>query len=418
MRKPIPLVLTILALFVAVGIGWWLYAYIRLGGDVGFGAGKSESVPLATQELAQAELEATDDVSPIRPALEQVVTGLEVPWSIAFTSVDRILITERPGKIRVFENGQLRATPLVSFPEVSSTGEEGLMGLVLHPEYAQNKELYVCMAYPVGDGLADKVVLLRDDGERAEVLRTILDDIPAARFHAGCELGFGPDGKLYVSTGDATDGKLAQKPDSQAGKILRLNPDGTVPDDNPTSGSLVYSMGHRNPQGLAWHPETGELFATEHGPSGFDGPLGGDEINAIQANGNYGWPEVSHQRTAPSFISPLLVYTPAVAPGSAAFYTGEHFPAWRNSFFFAALKGEAVYRLVFDTKLAQRNADENSLLPNRVLSQEKLDLPPIGRIREVVQGPDGYLYIATSNRDGRGTVRDGDDKIYRILGKK
>jgi len=417
MRRPVATIATLLAVIAAIGIVWWLYAYIRLGGNVSFGAKQTTDVPLAIQEPTPQDAMTTDSETPVVPDLELVVSGLEVPWSIAFTSADRMLITERPGRVRVFENGQLHSEPLITFSEVSSTGEEGLMGLVLHPDYAQNKEFYVCLAYPVGEGLADKVVLLRDNGERAEVLRTILDNIPAARFHAGCELGFGPDGKLYVTTGDATDGKLAQQADSLAGKILRLNPDGSVPDDNPNPSSLIFSSGHRNPQGLAWHPETGELFSAEHGPSGFDGPLGGDEINAIQANGNYGWPEVSHQRTSPDFISPLLVYTPAVAPGSAAFYTGEKFPAWKNSFFFAALKGEALYRLVFDIKTAQRNADPDAQLPNRVLLQEKLDLPDVGRIREVIQGPDGYLYIATSNRDGRGTVRDGDDRIYRVVSK-
>ncbi len=418
MSRPVATIAVFFTIVAVIGIGWWLYAYIRLGGEVSFGAKQTGQVPLAVQEFTAKDAMTTDSQTPVTPDLELVVSGLEVPWSIAFTASDRMLITERPGRVRVFENGQLSPEPLITFSEVSSTGEEGLMGLVLHPDYAQKKEFYVCLAYPVGDGLADKIVLLKDNGLRAEVVRMILDDIPAARFHAGCELGFGPDGKLYVTTGDATDGKLAQQADSLAGKILRLNPDGSVPDDNPKPDSPVYSSGHRNPQGLAWHPETGELFSAEHGPSGFDGPLGGDEINAIQANGNYGWPEVSHQRTSPDYVSPLLVYTPAVAPGSAAFYTGEHFPAWRNSFFFAALKGEAVYRLVFDIRTAQRNADPNAQLPNRVLSQEKLDLPDVGRIREVIQGPDGFLYIATSNRDGRGTVRDGDDKIFRIVGKK
>lgn len=414
--------IALIGLLVAIGliavVGWYGYSYLRLGGSVNPFT-QTTTVPLGTQESPSAAASAADEAMAEQPepTLERVASGLEVPWSIAFTSESRMLVTERPGRIRVIENGQLRAEPLITLSEVSSSDEEGLMGMVLHPEYAQNKEFYVCYAYPAGDGLADKVVQLRDNGQSAEVLGTVLDNIPAARFHAGCELGFGPDGTLYVTTGDATDAELAQELDSLAGKILRLNPDGSIPEDNPRPGSYVYSYGHRNPQGIAWHPETGELFATEHGPSGFDGPLGGDEINAITANGNYGWPEVSHQRTAPEFISPLLVYTPAVAPGSAVFYTGSQFPAWQNSLFFAALKGEAVYRLKFDTKMAQRTADADSQLPDRILEQEKVPLPDVGRIREITQGPDGYLYITTSNRDGRGTVRDGDDKIWRIVGK-
>ncbi len=400
MLKKNQLALVIGSVVVVGLVGWWVYSYTNLGGDIN---------PLSTSSdneiLAGQQDQGSTPQQPERYELETVVEGLVVPWSIVFPSVDRWLVAERDGAIRVVLEGKLQAQPLKKFVQVSSNAEEGLMGMVLDPNYSENKLLYVCFAYVADDGdMYDKVVRLIDVGAELREDKVVIDKIPAARFHAGCELGFGPDGKLYVSTGDATDGTIAQDQNSLGGKFLRINADGSIPSDNPFSGSLIYSLGHRNPQGFDWHPESQRLYATEHGPSGFDGPLGGDEINFIEAGHNYGWPDVSHKETGSGFDSPLLVYTPAVAPASAVFYTGEQFPSWQGSFFFATLKGEAVYRLRFDT-------DE----PRTVVEQEKLTLPSVGRIREITQGPDGFLYITTSNRDGRGSERTGDDKVYRLV---
>jgi glucose/arabinose dehydrogenase len=368
----------------------------------------NKSNPLATTQsifVGQSPTAPTDsNAAEIAYTIEEVAANLYVPWSLVFTSENRILVTERNGAIRVIENQQLKPDPLISFPEVDSTGEEGLMGMVLDPNYTNNKYLYVCLAYPKNGDLYDKVIRLVDNGSTASIDKTIIDDIPAARFHAGCELSFGPDGKLYISTGDATDKNIAQDLNSLGGKILRINSDGSIPSDNPFPLSTVWSYGHRNPQGLAWHPTTNQLFSTEHGPSVFDGPAGGDEINIITKGANYGWPVVSHQKTAPDMTPWLLEFTPAVAPASAHFYTGTTVPQFQNNLLVGLLKGEGILRVVLEA-------------PNftNVSQYQKIPNIEVGRIRDLTTGPDGNLYFTTSNRDGRGTIRDNDDKIYRLV---
>ena len=187
------------------------------------------------------------------------------------------------------------------------------------------------------------------------------------------------------------------------GKILRINPDGSIPEDNPFRGSPVWSYGHRNPQGIDWQPDSGKLYSTEHGPSGFDGPGGGDEINLIEAGGNYGWPLVSHDETREGTFAPLIQFTPAEAPASLSFYASNVLPMFTGSLFFGALRGEGLVRVVL--------SDSD---PNEIITVEKI-ISDIGRVRDVVQGPDGLIYFSTSNRDGRGRAREGDDHIYRIV---
>jgi glucose/arabinose dehydrogenase len=325
--------------------------------------------------------------------------GLVVPWSIVFTSAERALVTERNGNIRQVVNGKLLDEALIHFDEVEAEGEAGLMGMALHPNYSSNKYIYVCLAYE-SNGLKDKVERLVDNGSTITRDRVVIDNIPAAHFHAGCRVKFGPDGKLYVTIGDASARAQAQDEDSLAGKILRMNDDGTKPSDNPL-GNEVWSLGHRNPQGIAWNKD-GILYETEHGPSGFDGPGGGDEVNIIKKGANYGWPVVSHERHQDGMEDPKLVFTPAEAPSGATFYTGDVFPQFKNNFFFTALKGEGIFRVVID--------DKN---PEEIVSYEKLNVD-VGRVREILEGPDGLIYFATSNRDGRGNAREGDDRIYRL----
>lgn len=335
--------------------------------------------------------------------IEEFVTGLEIPWSIAFTSDSRMLVTERKGKLRVVENGRLAEKPLADLEEVDAKGEAGLMGLVLDPGYSENKFLYLSYAYSDGDDMKVRVVRYKDNGDGLSDDKVIFDNIPAETYHAGCRIKFGPDGKLYITTGDAGKMELVQDKDNLYGKILRINPDGTVPNDNPFPGNPVWSYGHRNPQGIDWYPGTGIMYATEHGPSGFDGPGGGDEVNVIVKGGNYGWPEVSHEESMPGMISPVLVYTPAVAPAGGMFYNSDAIPGFRNNFFFACLRGNAVIRVITD-----------EFDPSKVKSAVKLEDVKFGRIREIIQGPDGAIYFSTSNRDGRGTPREGDDKIFRL----
>ena len=355
------------------------------------------------QHKSQSRIQAEDSSDYI---IEIVADNLYVPWSIAFTDPGRMLFTERNGSLRIIKNEKLVIEPLKVFEEVSSKGEEGLMGLALDPEYKSNKFIYLSYAYPKDDVLKVKVVRYKDNDTELSDEKIIIDGLPAERYHAGCRIKFGPDGKLYITTGDAGKRELAQDVNSLYGKILRLNPDGTVPSDNPFPGNPVWSYGHRNSQGIDWYPGTEIMYSTEHGPSGFDGPGGGDEVNIIVKGGNYGWPVVSHKESADGMISPFLEYTPAIAPAAGMFYRSGKIKQFKDNFFFGYLRRSGIMRVI---------ADESD--PRKIISSEKLKDVNFGRIREVTEGPDGAIYFSTSNRDGRGTVRDGDDKIYRIRAK-
>ena len=357
---------------------------------------------LPTQTPAQA---ATPESQPVATGwkIESVAEGLTVPWSIVFTSADRILLTERSGMIREIVSGNLNPDPLLVFEDVSARGESGLMGLAVDPQYDVNHYLYACYTYAGSSGAANRVVRLKDEGDSVIPDGVILDPLPSANNHAGCRIRFGPDGKLYITNGDALAPSSAQDLNSLAGKILRINPDGSIPEDNPFRGSPVWSYGHRNPQGIDWQPDSDRMYSTEHGPSGFDGPQGGDELNLIQAGGNYGWPLVSHDELREGTFAPVIQFTPAEAPASLSFYSSDVLPMFTGSLFFGALRGEGLVRMVL--------SDSD---PNEVISVEKI-ISDIGRVRDVVQGPDGLLYFSTSNRDGRGRAREGDDHIYRIM---
>jgi len=336
--------------------------------------------------------------------IEKVAGGLEVPWSIVWAPGGRMIFTERPGRVRVMEKGTLNPKPLFVVPDVESSGETGLMSVALHPQFSSNHFIYLSYAYSSG-GTKVQVVRYREAPEGFVDRKVIIDDLPAAQFHAGCRVKFGPDGKLYITTGDATHRELAQKLDSLAGKTLRLNDDGTVPQDNPFVGQQnarpeIWTYGHRNSQGMDWQPGSNLMFQTEHGPSGFDGPGGGDEVNIVEKGKNYGWPTIHHKQTASGLESPLLEYTPACAPASGSFYRGSVFPDFKGNFFFGCLAGERLIRVVLDGR--------------RVVSQEDL-VKNYGRIREVAEGPDGYLYFSTSNRDGRGKPAPDDDRILRLV---
>ncbi len=346
--------------------------------------------------------------------IETVAGGLEVPWSIVFAPDGRVLITERPGRLRVIDkDGKLRREPLLTLPDVASSAEEGLMGLALHPDYPKNKLLYLSYAYAKQTGgLAVRVVRYRETAGALTDRITIIDDIPAARFHAGCRIRFGPDGKLYITTGDATERQLAQRLDSLAGKTLRLNPDGSIPQDNPFAGRPgarpeIWSYGHRNAQGMDWHPPSGLMFQSEHGPSSFDGPPGGDEVNVVEKGKNYGWPVIHHREERAGMVSPLLEFTPAIAPASGAFYNGRLFPDFRHNFLVGCLRGQQILRVALDPQNPRRVAETEALLRGKY-----------GRIRDVTIGPDGAIYFSTSNRDGRGRPAREDDRILKILPAK
>lgn len=337
--------------------------------------------------------------------VETVIPNLEVVWSIVWTPDGRMLFTERPGRVRVFENGKLRPQPLFVVPDVEPRGESGLMSIALHPQFASNHLLYLSYAYN-SNGQQVRVVRYRETPDGFVDRKVIIEGIPAAQFHAGCRLRFGPDGKLYITTGDATERDIAQQLNSLGGKTLRLNDDGTVPPDNPFVGRSdarpeIWTYGNRNSQGIDFQPGTNLLWETEHGPSGFDGPGGGDEVNILERGQNYGWPVTHHRQTHAGMESPILEYTPACAPASGMFYRGLQFPQFKGNFFFGCLVGTRIIRVVVNGR--------------QVVSQENLLEGKYGRIRDVAEGPDGFIYFSTSNRDGRGSPASDDDRILRLV---
>ncbi len=314
-----------------------------------------------------------------------IANNLEIPWALDFLPDDSILFTERPGRIRLINsNGNLMASPVLEIAEVASRGEGGLLGLTLHPDFAENGFVYVYYTYQESNGLANKVVryVMRDNSLHEP--ETIIEGIPGASIHDGGRIDFGPDGLLYIATGDASRSELAQDTQSLAGKILRLDADGSIPPDNPFGASPVYSYGHRNPQGLAWDSEY-VLWATEHGSSATD------EVNRIIPGENYGWPLIRGDQISDDMMQPYVHSGGTTwAPSGAAVY---------DSFLvFAGLRSRSLWRLPLGIADSQ---------PEPFLINE------FGRLRGVTAN-NGSLYIWTSNRDGRGIPVATDDRIIRI----
>jgi len=351
--------------------------------------------------------------------LEPWVGNLEAPWSLVFLPDGRALVSERPGRIRLIRDGKLVAAPYASFEVASgaegdllgsflsvfASGEGGLLGLAVHPDFPRAPFIYAMQTYKAADGVRNRVIRLRDEGDHGSFDRVIFDGIPGFTFHDGGRIGFGPDGMLYVATGETFKPELAQDLSSPAGKILRLTPEGGVPADNPFPGSPVYSYGHRNPQGLAWEPRSGALFASEHGPTGEFGLSAHDEINVIRAGGDYGWPRVVGAPGLAGFVDPILVWpTRAVPPAGLTFHGGD---------LFVATLGGGLVRI----ELTTENGGFAVAGVEHWFARGPDD-PVLGRLRDVVEGPDGALYILTSNRDGRGDPQAGDDHIYRLAPTK
>jgi glucose/arabinose dehydrogenase len=336
-----------------------------------------------------------------RYAVETWVQGLEIPWSLVFLSSDEALVSERPGRIRMIKKGALATTPYAEI-DVIHSGEGGLMGLALHPDFPRQPFIYAMHTYEEGGNLFNRVVRLRHQGERGTLERVIIDRIPGHRVHDGGRIAFGPDGLLYICTRDIWQADLAQDRNSLAGKILRLTPEGGIPQDNPFQNSPVYSLGHRNPQGLAWHPRSGALFSSEHGPSGEFGLRGRDIINVIRKGGNYGWPRVLGRARVDPYIDPIIMWSNATPPGGMAF--------WKGDLFVATMRSEALIRI----RLAEKKGAYEPTLIERWFARDDSN-GTYGRLRDVAVGPDAGLYVLTTNRDGRGRVRTGDDRILRIV---
>jgi len=318
--------------------------------------------------------------------IQVLADNLEVPWAVDVAKDGRVFFTERPGRIRIIENGTLLQDP-AAFIKVAQNGEAGLLGLALHPNFTANHLLYIYQTYSNGSTVFNKVMMLTEKDNKIIESKVIVDKIPAADRNDGGRIKFGPDGKLYISTGDARQPDLAQNGGSLAGKILRVNPDGTIPKDNPFEGSPVYSYGHRNIQGMAWDPGTGKMYASEHGAEG------NDEINLIKPGANYGWP--LEDCNAKQFEKPVVCFNPAIAPAGIVIPSSDRL-GYKSDIILAALKAQQL-RLI------------------KLPSDSEINiLTGYGRIRDVVEASDGTLYVTTSNRDGRALPEHGDDKILRI----
>jgi len=411
-----------------IGIILGITALLALGAYVGRGYLLRQffapQVPEnARQLLPTADTAATPDTAskaPSVPNMEVVASDLTIPWELVFLPSGEMLVTERPG--RLLKIGTDKTTIPIS--GVQHIGEGGLLGMALHPNFAQNQYLYLYLTTQTGNGLTNRVERYTFTGTALTNRTPIIENIPGAQYHDGGRIAFGPDGLLYITTGDAGVEESSQDTSNLAGKILRVRDDGSIPADNPF-GNAVYSYGHRNPQGLTWD-NAGNLWATEHGRSG--ARSGFDEVNLIEAGKNYGWPTIEGDETRAGMETPRAHSgaTTTWAPSGMTFFDG--------NLLFAGLRGQSLYKAEVDAWIPVRQLAEspgmNRWIPDQVRDDSGgvvqnndknagLTVIPyaateFGRLRTVTVGPDGLLYILTNNQDGRGTPRPGDDKIIRL----
>jgi glucose/arabinose dehydrogenase len=338
---------------------------------------------------------------------ELVVEGLEIPWSLAFLPGGDLLVTERPGRVRLVQNGALVPDPVATV-EVDPGGEGGLQGLALHPDFAQNRQFFLYFTVQKDGAKVNRLErwILAEDARSAVMDKRLLDDLPGAQFHHGGRIRVGPDRMLYVSVGDAREPDLAQDPASPAGKLLRLTLDGQVPGDNPVAGSAVFLSGLRNSQGFDWlSPE--RLVVTDHGPSGERLRFGHDRITVASPGDNLGWPETYGCEVKDGFAPPVIAWKDATPPGGSSIYRGDAIPLWRGSLLVGVLGARHLQRVRLDetgTAVAQHEVYFAGDPPGG-----------LGRLRDVVMGPDGHLYVTTSNCDGRGECPSTKDRILRIV---
>lgn len=325
------------------------------------------------------------------PATTVIAENFDTPWAIAFLPDKSMIITERSGRVQLI-NSQGELSSVGTVPNVKEIGEGGLMGVALHPNFDENNYIYFYYTYNgSGNNTLNRVVRMTYTNNQLSAEEIVIDAIPGASNHNGGRIKFGPDNMLYIATGDAQEPSIAQDRNSLAGKILRVTDEGQAAPGNPFN-NRIYSYGHRNPQGIAWD-DNGQLWSTEHGPSGLE--TGNDELNKIEVGKNYGWPTIRGTQSASGMEIPVIESGSgtAWAPASLAFVNGK--------FYFSGLRGQALYE--YDPA----TSNLRTLLDGEY-----------GRIREVITGPDGMLYMTTSNRDGRGVPGDSDDKIIRVNSAK
>lgn len=368
------------------------------------------SLALAPVLLAAVSMpaQAVEETFRTEQAAVKVTTlarGLSQPWGMDFLPDGRILVTEKKGDLRLVGQDGVLSKPISGVPEVDARGQGGLLDVTVHPDFAENRLVYLSYAEPGPDGTNSTAAArgtLSEDGQRLENVEVIFSQKPKlpSTKHYGSRVVFDGKGHVFITTGERSDARFrtqAQELDSHLGKVIRLNEDGSVPQDNPftdQSGALpeIWSYGHRNIQGADIHPESGRLWTIEHGPKG------GDEINIPEAGANYGWPVVSHgvnysgtpvgtgKKDAPGMADPIVTWTPVIAPGGMTFYSADAFPQWQGDLLISGLRSRALVRLELDG--------------DKVVSEERL-LEPLGeRIRDVAVGPDGAVYVATDASNG------------------
>ena len=329
----------------------------------------------------------------------KLVQGLEHPWSVAFLPDGRMLVTERPGRLRVVSSGKLDPQPIAGVPEVVAQGQGGLFDIVLHPRFAENSLVYFSYNGRGPGGSGTELARAKLAGQRLENVQVLFRQDPKGRsgVHFGGRIVFDRQGFVYLTLGERGEMQRAQRPDDHAGSVIRLHDDGRVPKDNPFVGQPgwkpeKFTLGNRNMQGAALHPQTGVLWTHEHGP------LGGDEVNVMRAGVNYGWPVITYGVNygigtkigegthKDGMAQPIHYWVPSIAPSGMAFYTGERFAKWNNNLFVGALRDRMLVRLVLEGE--------------KVVHEERMLQGELGRIRDVRAGPDGYLYLLTDESDG------------------
>lgn len=402
-----PLTAMVLAVVAALGAGCG-------GGDDSVGA------PPEPWTGCRLEPSGPGPAGTADPDVEVIASDLEVPWGLTFLPNGDMLVTERPGRLRLISDGTVLPDPVLEisiptpeplFGDESFGFEGGLLDVLLHPEFADNRQFYLFsnVADAAGEpiGRVERYVLA-DDGTSATLDRVIIDDLPAGLHHQGGRMSIGPDGMLYVSVG-AFEPAEAQNPDSLAGSLLRLDLDGGLPADNPTPGSPVFVSGIRNSQGYDWFDDD-HIVMVDHGPSGIELDMpdlrGFDEVNVVTAGDNLGWPEIWGCDEGDGLVTPVLSWEDPVPPTGAIYYRGDLIPEWTNSFLFTTVGGDPgqhIHRVVFDS-------DD----PRTVLSHETHLRHEFGRLRTIVADPDGALYVMTSNCDNRGECPPDRDVIVRL----
>ena len=357
---------------------------------------------LAGTALALSFASATQTIKTQEHAIRvvRVTEGLDHPWGLAFLPDGRMLVTERPGRLRIVgKNGKLDPQPVAGLPEIAATGQGGLLDVALHPRFADNGLVYFSYTARGDTGVGTEVARGKLAGNRLEAVQVIFRQHPkgGTGVHFGSRLVFDRDGYLFITLGERGQRERAQKSDDHAGSVIRLHDDGRVPKDNPFVGKAgwkpeKYDLGHRNQQGAALNPQTGKLWTHEHGPQG------GDEINVIWPGTNYGWPVITYGveyvigtkigegTHKDGMAQPIHYWIPSIAPSGMAFYAGDKFPQWRGDLFVGSLKFELLVRLKLDGE--------------KVVKEERLLKGLFGRIRDVRNGPDGYLYLLTDESNG------------------